>query len=228
MFYNIHTHSVNNNENIRAIVNIENTIDISLYNNQLYSYGIHPWKVSETDNLFDNKIKELNYLCSNNMLTAIGECGVDMLYPDVEKQKQVFVSQIEISEYYKLPVIIHSVKANHIILELRKTTKSTQPWIIHGFNGSVQLAKQFADKNIYVSFGEAILKNPDKYKSIINAIDLNYMFLENDISKKSIIDIYNQAADLLGINIVDLQKKIQNNIDKITSIREFIKKPSLF
>lgn len=117
----------------------------------LYSVGIHPWEsatASEAD--FKAILDDL----SDANVVAIGECGLDRLRgPELAIQRDVFVRQLELAEKAGKPVIIHCVRAFDELLRLRKQLRPSVDWIVHGFRGKPELARQLADTGMYLSLG---------------------------------------------------------------------------
>ncbi|MGQ1785489.1 TatD family hydrolase [Saccharicrinis sp. GN24d3] len=178
-----------------------------------YSCGIHPWFIQE------DKIKSwlnvLVTLCQQKKIVAIGECGLDKNIENIEFQKNVFEPQIRLSEQYKLPVVIHSVKTHHLISEIRKKCHVKQPWIIHGFNGSIEMGQQFVKQNIFISFGQDLIKRPDKFQKILSRLNMDFVLLETDDCDISIVDVYRQAAKLLNLDMGLLENKIEANFNSV-------------
>lgn len=115
-YFDAHTHTFSKEENVLSVVN---KYPVSENFSHRFSIGIHPWfiKVKTLNTQFtvlEEKIQHKNCL-------AIGECGLDKLTEvDFQTQKEVFVTQIQLSEKYKKPLIIHCVKAHQEIIELKK------------------------------------------------------------------------------------------------------------
>ena len=181
----------------------------------LLSCGIHPWFIQE--NKLDIWLRNIEHYCQKKTIIAIGECGLDKNIENIQLQKEVFKRQISLSEQYGLPMIIHSVKMYHMVLEIRKITQAKQPWIIHGYQGSIETANQFVKQNIFISFGESLLKKSDKLKSVLNQIDIDFLLFETDDSNISIKAIYKHAAKLLGLDEGLLEKKIESNFYSVFS-----------
>ena len=209
MLIDVHTHKKSEGADL-SVVNLYPE-DVALSGSHIYSCGIHPWYIQE------EKVKEwlshIEQLCRQQKIVAIGECGLDKNSENIKLQKDVLKAQIKLSEQYKLPVIIHSVKTHHRVLELRKTTLSRQPWIIHGYNGSIETLKQFARQNIFVSFGEKLIRYPDKMQQLLNQVNLDFVLLETDDSDISIVEIYRQFSKLLGMEQEELETKIETNFN---------------
>jgi len=85
----------------------------------------------------------LNEIASHPSIVAIGETGLDRLKgPSFDVQIPVFKKHIELSENLGKPVIIHCVKAWEELIQIRRETKPTQSWIIHGYRGKPELTKR--------------------------------------------------------------------------------------
>ena len=174
------------------------------------SYGIHPWYIHNTD--AKDLIEKVKDTAQNNRVIAIGEAGLDKLKgPTLELQKQIFCQQIDISENFKKPLIIHSVKANNEVLSLRKKRKPQQPWIIHGFNGNPIEMEQLIKEGFYLSFGPRILYPDSKAAESLREIPIDRLFLETDHTNKSISAIYIRAAEIRGTSVNRLEHAIKNN-----------------
>lgn len=141
----------------QGVVCIDN-FDSPLLSGQLYSAGIHPWETTmEPDS---QTWTQLENLVSKKEVVAIGECGVDLLKGGpLFRQLQILKRQIELSEHYAKPLVLHCVKGADILMGLKRDLAPKQPWIIHGFRGKPGLAAQLVDKGFYISFGEKF--NPD-------------------------------------------------------------------
>ncbi len=213
MYIDCHTHKIKSDADV-SVLNSYPDDDLSPSNHSnLLSCGLHPWFIDS--NKIQHDLARVEELCRQHKIVAIGECGLDKNTKDIKLQKSVFEQQIALSEQYNLPLIIHSVKTHHLILEFEKLFKPKQTWIIHGYNGSVQTAQQFIDKDFFISFGENLIKYPGKFKNILNQIDLNFVLLETDDSNLGIKEIYAEAANLLGLEINVLKIKIEENFKRI-------------
>ena len=217
-FIDIHTHNFSLQENTIKIINVFPLTNPfpAMQNGQIFSSGIHPWFI----NNYDTKelLQKIEHLLKTEKIKAIGECGLDALKgADSKLQKEIFKQHIFLSEKYKCPLIIHCVKKYNEILFFKKQTKSKTPWIIHGFNSSVQMMQQMVDAGIYLSFGSFLLKNIPKTKQLVAEIPAKYLFLETDESNINIIELYDKTANLKSMDLKDLKKQLYNNFLKIFS-----------
>ena len=225
-FINIHTHQSHiDNKEFIEIYNIDVDSNVNVDVTFLYSIGIHPWdcqkskvKSSIVQWLNGSTVQWLNGSTVQwlNGSTAIGECGIDRACGiDFDIQKDVFIKQIEISEQYNKPMIIHAVRAHSDIISIRKETKAKMPWIIHGFQGNEQIVNQYLRHNIYLSLGDVLFKNESRAVELLKTIPSERLFLETDDSERSIVDVYERASVLSGRSLDDLRSDIFNNFVKI-------------
>ena len=198
MFVDIHTHI--DNQSVIKIVNNNSEQKI------LKTWGVHPWDVSCH---FDRQV-------SLNDVVAIGEVGLDKAHKETfDKQVEVFEEMIRLSETYRKPMIIHCVRAYSEIIEMRKKTKATMPWVIHGFNSSVETMQQLLRHDMYISLGKILYRNENQSVEILKNIPLERLFLETDVSGRDIKDVYLKAAELMDCDIEILSNKIIENYGRL-------------
>ena len=200
-FSDAHTHFVTGNP--YAILNANSSI------NSFHSRGIHPWFINK-----NIPLEKLEYDLQQPKCIALGEIGLDKICgTDFELQRKLFIQQIELSEKYNLPVIIHCVRASNELVELKKEIKPTQHWIWHGYN-KVNILQQILENEIIPSFGESILKNESLRNELVN-LKSNLFLLETDTSIFSIETIYKTVAILRNQSINSLQKEQITNFERI-------------
>lgn len=207
MFVDIHTHNKYSKDfiAIRNLSLIEAGQVLSGENTAFFSVGIHPWN---TDEYSEQWLTVLFENASNHRVVAIGECGLDKnISTTLEKQIVIFEKQIVISEKIKKPLLIHCVGYFNELMAVRKQWNPEQQWIIHGFRGKPQLARQLLNAGMALSYGEKF--NTDSLK----ITTLSELYIETDESKLSICEIYKMIAAAKGCEIsalsagYDLMKK---------------------
>lgn len=177
------------------------------------SAGIHPWDIDKTN--IDQALQQLDLWAKNKTIAAIGEIGIDhCINTPTKLQIDVFLRQVAIAEQYKLPCIIHCVKAYSDLEAILKQMPKHTPWIFHSFSSSIQMANSITQKGCYVSVGNNILKN-NRLQNTIKQIPNNKLFFETDNSNTNIEEIYNLCAQLLGIGINELEELIYNNLQTV-------------
>lgn len=210
-YIDIHTHKPNSDKDVIAILNIRLGHSKRLVLPQSpFSCGVHPWDIKKTIDI--NFLDEVRW---NKYLFAIGECGFDKnIYASYPVQKSVFIKQVEISESLQKPLIIHCVGYFNELMSLIKTVNPSERWIIHGFTGHPQLAKQLVDSGLMLSFGKAIFDEAGKTTDSFSQIPEESFFLETDESDINIRDIYSRASEIKGISNDNIIKLIYNNFIK--------------
>ena len=202
MFVDIHTH-VDNQSVIKIVDGVSEKI--------LMTLGIHPWDVTEEQFEVSRDRRSLEMTAA-----AIGEVGLDKVYKDTfERQVEVFEEMIRLSESYRKPMIVHCVRAYSEIIEVRKKMKASMPWVIHGFNSSVETMWQILRYDMYISLGEVLYHNENQAVKILNSIPIERLFLETDVSGRDIKDVYAKAAALMGCEMSFLENKIFENYGRL-------------
>ena len=228
MFVDIHTH-VDNQPVIRIL-------DDNFEEKILATWGVHPWEVSRHFDRPQGAEKSHSiagdlFTCdecsrfarvsiplrsSRNDVWAIGEVGLDKAHKDTfDKQVEVFEEMIRLSESYRKPMIVHCVRAYSEIIEMRKKTKATMPWVIHGFNSSVETMRQLLKYDIYISLGAILYHNENQAIKVLKDIPIERLFLETDVSGRDIRNVYVKAAALMGCEMDFLCKKIFENYGRL-------------
>lgn len=175
-----------------------------------YSIGIHPQDI-ELENV-ENQFDWLNSNITENCF-AIGECGLDGLISIEQKiQEQVFKKQIEISNEFKKPLIIHCVRKFYEVISFRKM--ASQPMIIHGFNKKQSIADDLLKNKFYLSFGKAVLYNLS-LQNVLKTTPLEKIFLETDNEDFNIQELYLKVSELKGISLEKLSVQILENLETI-------------
>ena len=167
-----------------------------------FSAGLHPWDVTGND---DESFRNLELILSNAGVLALGECGLDTLRgPSHELQEQAFIRQVELSERFCKPMILHVVRDFDTVIRLRKQLKPTMPWLIHGFRGGLKQMTQLYNQGILVSFG--LNHNPDSLKQV----PANRLFLETD-GNCTIEEVIKNASALREESVAVIMSQISSN-----------------
>lgn len=205
-YYNIHTHVSNDNPSGVELVSIVIKDPLEKSNAPYRSYGIHPWYIY---NVAEQK-KQLRHYVLLPETVAIGEAGLDQeTDTDLALQEELFRWQIELSEELHKPLIIHCVKAWAALITLRKEYNPRQPWIVHGFRGKPELARQLIRQGIHLSFGARF-----------NAAALreawpDHVLAETDEREMPISAIYQEIADSLALPLEVVAMKLAENTTSI-------------
>ncbi len=143
-----------------------------------FAAGFHP------ENLEDFSVEDLEKLepfFADEKCVAVGEIGLDYHWMNStkEKQRELFVAQIELAKAKGLPVIVHDREAHGDTLDILKATKPSG--VLHCFSGSVEMAREVIKLGMFLGFnGVATFKNARKIPEVIKEIPLDRIVLETD------------------------------------------------
>ena len=142
------------------------------------------------DNFDKEKYKKLA-LSGSRRVVAIGEIGLDYYYKPKtvaklaefkEKQKQVFLQQLDLAKELGLPVILHCRMAHQNLIEILKSKIKNQnaklSVVVHCFTGNLEEAKQYVDLGLHLGFNGIIFKL--SLDEVIKNTPLDKMVVETD------------------------------------------------
>ena len=216
--------------------NIKNICD-EYFNICHPAYGLHPMFISKHNVVSD--LLKLESWVRENRAVAISEIGLDFFIDEANEahrktQETLFVSQCEIANKHKLPIIIHARKSLDIVLKhLRKFPDLKGS--IHCFSGSEQQAKQLVDLGFYLSFGGPITYDrATRLHKIIKSVPLDAMLVETDspdqpdIAHHSqrnepafIFNVIAKIAELKSLEIDQVAAKTSKNAIKLFNLEPF-------
>lgn len=173
--------------------------------------GLHPWHVRADS--WSNDLLRLEKLLATGRFLALGEAGIDRAHPpDVALQRGAFLAQIELSERFGLPLVVHCVHSASDLLEARRTTGARRPWILHGWNGSPAQTDDLLEKTDFVlSFGASLLRPGSKARTSLAIVPDDRLLLETDTATIAIESIELAAAGLRGTTPADLRARFHAN-----------------
>ncbi|MCM1109853.1 MAG: TatD family hydrolase [Clostridium sp.] len=161
------------------ILSVDPSVDGSLPGEGPFSVGIHPWNTPAGSAAFGN----LERMAESPSVVAIGETGLDRNRGgSAAEQTGTLMRHIELSERLRKPLILHVVGRWNEIVDLRRRVGPSQPWIIHGFRGKPQLARQLLREGFLLSIGERF--NPES----VSLIPEESLLLETDDSPTATIE----------------------------------------
>ena len=154
------------------------------YEEVFFAVGTHPYDIEK----YDEKIIE-KYVNHPKCL-AIGECGLDYYrLPDdeeekkenIKRQKEVFISQINLAKKYKKPLIIHIREASDDSRQILINENAKEVGgVLHCFNASEHLLI-LSEHNFYFGIGGVLtFKNAKKLVEILPKIPKDKLLIETD------------------------------------------------
>lgn len=145
--------------------------------------GLHPTDVKENwegilslmkKHLTD---KKYNYL-------AIGEVGIDLYWDKtyIEEQKSAFITQLEWSIEYDLPVVIHSRDSNIETIEcIHKVGAEKVRGVFHSFTGTEEELARILDlKNFYIGINGVVTFKKATLPEVLKNCKLSKIVIETD------------------------------------------------
>lgn len=206
-FIDIHTHkSYKYQSNIFFIRQAYMLEFVPQTPNYFVSKGIHPWFIDKSDE------SKLDRLLGHQKVLAIGECGLDRNKPEFEMQRKIFQVQIDLSQQFGKPLIIHVVKAYDEIEQMLRGIKV--PAIIHQYQGNqIQTKRLLENEMIYFSVGKQIFN--ESKKSFLEDIPLTRLFFETDTQTYSVQKVYESYCKIFHLDLAYLQAQIRNNFEQV-------------
>lgn len=214
IYINIHGHRQANNIQEWVMMNLmARDYPPDDIENGFYSVGFHPYNVGKVDE--EDTINKVRLSTENPRVLAVGEIGLDKsIKAPLDAQRRIFEAQVDIAEFTDLPVVLHVVKAFNEMVEFMKVHRPAVPMIIHGYNGSPEMAEALLNAGFMISFGEAIAKEHSKIVESLLLVPVDRLFLETDEGDLDIREIYHFAAEVKGISVDQLRKQIFENARK--------------
>lgn len=129
----------------------------------------------------DDELKEIEVLLQDPRVVALGEIGLDYYWDDVprDKQKEIFIKQIQIAKKYNKPIVIHARDAYEDTYDILK--QAAHRGIMHCYSGSVEMAKRYIDIGFYISLaGPVTFKNAKVPKEVAIKIGIDHLMIETD------------------------------------------------
>lgn len=213
---------------------IEEVINLCETHENIYgTIGIHP---EFADTYTEDDLKRVEQYLNHPKVVGIGEIGLDYHYTkeNKEKQKELFIKQINLANKYKKTIVIHTRDATLDTYNILETVK--EPNIkcdLHCYSGSLEMAKNFIKLNATLGIGGVLtFKNEKKLKEIVQALDLKYFVLETDSpyltpepyrghknEPKNIYYVAKQIAELKDKNIEEILEITTKNVIKQFDIK---------
>ncbi len=216
-FINVHDHGAVNEPGVFTIDNImvHEGREPSRSTGITYSVGAHPWYLDE-ENVSRLLLKVKDFSRHLNVV-AIGESGFDRLRgPDQKLQLQSFNYHARLAEEVGKPLFVHCVRAWDDIVSEHKSIHPSVPWIVHGFRGKPELAKQLIDRGFYLSAWVEWAIRPESSETL-KTIPVDRLFLETDGFDISIKPVYEVVAGHIGTDTETLRKKMLENYMRVFS-----------
>ena len=215
--FNFHTYSIDEEP---CLLNVDTANLLLSYPAHVkLSVGLHPWKVTKA---WEEPFDAVRTAAKREDVWAIGECGLDKVQgEELSLQMEAFRAHIALAEEVQKPMVIHCVRAFDELLMLRRELETSckregrepQPWVIHGFRGKPEQAKQLMTKGMLFSFGHQYNVETLRWVAGLSRFSGNSeispstsFFLETDDLHLSVRQIYEQVARHLDMDVAHLSR----------------------
>ncbi|BFI97599.1 MULTISPECIES: TatD family hydrolase [Priestia] len=202
-----------------------------------FIYASVGWHPVDAVDMTDEHLAWIEELAQHPKVVALGEMGLDYHWDKSPKevQKDVFRRQIRLARKVNLPIIIHNRDATEDVVTILKEEHVEEVGgIMHCFTGSIEVAKQCMDMNMYISFGGPVtFKNAKKPKEVATELPLDKLLIETDCpyltphpfrGKRNepgyVSYVAEQIAELKGITYEELADITTANAKKLFGIND--------
>ncbi len=212
-------------------------------NENIYAcIGVHP--VDDPKIVFE--VEKFEELVKHPKVVAIGECGLDFFHvdkaQDFERQKNLFLEQINFALKYDKPIMIHSRDAYVELLEILEplvvehwdpSTSSGQANLrgnVHFFAGNLEIAQRFWKIGFTTSFTGVITFARD-YDEVIRNAPLEMIMSETDApfvapapyrGKRNepsyVSEVVKKIAEIRGEDLDMIKKALFDNAVRVFNI----------
>jgi TatD DNase family protein len=187
------------------------------------SFGYHPVSSQECS---DEELKLAHKHLIENLdnIVAIGEVGMDYFYVKDkslrEKQKEIFLSFIEIADEYEKPLLMHVRDCEKKALNIVEEYDNIPYVVFHCYSGSLKTAKRIMNhENYFMSFS-TMLCYSQQHQDLIKNISLDHVLTETDSPYLAMTkEERNEPVNVVKAvqKIAEIQNKDVELVDSITT-----------
>ncbi len=188
--------------------NYEIDVMCDKYTNVFGTTGIHPNECGEWN---EECKKMIETLIKKEKFVAVGEVGLDYYY-DIsrEKQKEIFIEQLEMAKKHNKPVVIHSRAAAEDTYQILKRYPELKK-VLHCYDYDVEYAHKFIELNCRLGINGIVTFKNNQQKKIVEEIDLKHLLAETDSPFLTPVPDRGKRNDSLKIKyIIEEIAKIKN------------------
>jgi len=143
------------------------------------AYGLHPCYLDRHAD--DQDLVALATWLETHPAAAVGECGLDGIAPDHDRQVRLLRGHFEIAQRFDLPLVLHARRAfEAMILELRRFGKPLRG-VVHSFSGSAEQAHQLWNLGFFVGIGGPVTHDrARRLRKVVASLPAESLLLETD------------------------------------------------
>jgi TatD DNase family protein len=168
-----------------SLIESQNCVALAQKYASIYAtVGIHPNDCTKT---WRNDFKLIEKMAKNkdeNKIVGIGECGIDMHYPDfnLDRQNDAFKAHVELALEHDLALVIHSRDAYDETLSVLEEFKhDIKRATIHCFSYDRAFAHHVTAMQFFIGIdGPITYPKNTELREVVQTIGLDYIVLETD------------------------------------------------
>lgn len=213
----------------------KNAVEIAeKYENIWACIGVHP--VDDPTRVFEKE--KFEELMKSEKVVAVGECGLDFFHQDkeqdFERQKALFLKQINFALEHDKPIMIHSRSAYPELLDILEPLKEIHGeklrGNVHFFAGNLEEAKRFWNIGFTTSF-TGVITFARNYDEVIKNAPIEMLMSETDApfvapaphrGKRNepsfVSEVVKKIAEIRGEDLEMLKKALISNAEKMFQI----------
>ena len=142
------------------------------------SFGLHPWHCQDAPT---DWLEQMTGWIDRIPGARIGECGLDGCpgRPAMADQIAVFRKQWNLATGRGLAVSIHCVRATQPLLDVLRSSPSSQGFLLHGFLGPLAILPELTRLGAYFSLSARLLRSPN-IAAWVQALPIDRIVMESD------------------------------------------------
>lgn len=192
--------------------------------------GISP---NDIDSFVDNNLEKIEEIARDEKIVAIGEIGLDYYWnkENKEKQKELFIKQIEIANKLEKPIVIHTRDAAVDTIEILKEHPVKKKGIFHCCPLNQELIKDGLKLGFYISFSGNITFKNAKSEACVSLVPLDKILIETDCpylspepyrgtrnDSRNVKLVADKIARITNLTIEEIAARTYENANKIFGI----------
>ena len=190
------------------------------------AFGYHP---EDAARITEKDLEYMREIIKDPRIKVIGEIGLDYYWDKtfMEKQKSLFVRQIQLANEAGKPIQIHSRSAVGDTYDILKKHAETNV-LLHCFGESGEMMREYLKLGCYIAFGGTVtFKNARVPRENAAAVPLNRLMIETDCPYMTPVPYRGQTnetayaslvgefvAELRGISAEELKVQLMDNYQR--------------
>jgi TatD DNase family protein len=143
------------------------------------AYGLYPTEPDEINDAAVFAWIRNQAITGAHPPVAIGEIGLDGVEPVTERQRERFRAACALAQELRLPIIVHSRKAEQAVFDELEAMDYKGFVIMHCFGGSKKLVQEGVKRKYFFSI-PAVIARATQFQMIAQLVPLSYLLTETD------------------------------------------------